>query len=296
MPSAPEGEFDGFLRARLDESVVLVEAAPCEVYVKGVAESIPEGCRAVVVPYAGVPPRTLELVAAHDGVALFNLHHNAAPTAELAMALLLAAAKRVVVLDRALRAGDWRPRYAEARDLLLEGRTAIVLGAGAVGSRVAKACSGLGMDVVALGRKTAHRLAGLLPQAHALVVCVPWTGETEGMIGAAELAALPDGAVVVNVARGPVVREQALYEALASGRLRAGLDVWYEYPKDEAARERTQPSTRPFFELDNVVMSPHRGGQADETERLRAEHLAGLLLALARGEEPDGRVDVKRGY
>lgn len=283
-----------FLRPLLDDAVEWVDGPPCDVLVKGVPEAIEDGVRAVVIPYAGVPKRTRELVAAHEGVALYNLHHNAAPTAELAMALLLAAARRVIPLDAALRRNDWRPRYEESRDLLLFGRTAVVLGHGAIGQRVAAACTGLGMAVVPVRRGGALREH--LPGAHALIVCVPWTAATEGMVGKEELALLPDGAVVVNIARGPIVDERALYEELAAGRLRAGLDVWYEYPKDEASRENTPPSRFPFGELKNVVMSPHRGGLTDETERLRAEHLAAVLNALARGDEPPGRVDLERGY
>ncbi len=98
-----------------------------------------------------------------------------------------------------------------------------------------------------------------LPAAHAA---------DDGLLGAAELALLPDGAVLVNIGRGPIVDERALYEGLRDGRPHAaGLDVWYSYPPDEAARANWPPSAYPFHELDNVVLSPHRGGAADETAR-----------------------------
>ena len=100
--------------------------------------------RAVVIPYAGVPKRTRELVAAHPGVTLHNLHHNAVPTAETAFALMLAAAKSVVPIDRALRRADWRPRYEQRQDLLLHGAKAVILGYGAIGHAIAGMCRGLG--------------------------------------------------------------------------------------------------------------------------------------------------------
>ena len=291
----PEGGFLQELAARI-EGVRLVDAVPCDVLVDGVPDrERAEGCRAIVIPYAGVPKKTREL-ASRLGVPLYNLHHNAAPTAEMAMALLLAAAKRVVPLDRALRADDWRPRYSDARDTLLSGKTVVILGHGAIGRRVAVACEGLGMEVVAVRRRDGVALSELLPRADALMICLPSTPETEGLIGTEELALLPDGALLVNVARGPIVDEQALYDALRSGRIAAGLDVWYEYPKKEDDRGRTPPSSLPFHELENVVMSPHHGGLTKETESLRARHLAGLLNALARGEEPESRVDLERGY
>jgi phosphoglycerate dehydrogenase-like enzyme len=93
------------------------------------------------------------------------------------------------------------------------------------------------------------------------------------------------------------VAEGALYHALSDGTLyAAGLDVWYNYPPDQAARAHTQPSAYPFHELDNVVMSPHRAGGSTETERLRMQHLAELLNAAARGESMPNRVDLEAGY
>ena len=264
---------------------------------------------ALVVPWAGIPDATRDLLREFPHVALHNLHHNALPVAELAIALLLAACKFVVPMDRALRAHDWTPRYQPNPSLLLQGRTALVLGYGAIGRQVARLCRGLGMEVVAVRRRPADgaggavRVAGiaelheLLPRAGAILVCLPFTPETEGLIGAAELALLPAGAVLVNVGRGPVVDEAALFEALRDHRLyAAGLDVWYNYPPDEAGRSNTPPSRYPFHELDNVVMSPHRGGGSTETERLRVVHLAEMLNAAARGEPLPNRVDLQAGY
>lgn len=128
------------------------------------------------------------------------------------------------------------------------------------------------------------------------MICLPLTDETKGLIGADELAQLAPGAVLVNTGRGPIVDERALFDALRAGRLRAGLDVWYRYPEDEAARAGTPPATLPFHELDNIVMSPHRAGLCAETERLRAVFLAEMLNAGARGEPMPGRVDLDAGY
>lgn len=97
--------------------------------------------------------------------------------------------------------------------------------------------------------------------------------------------------------RGAIVDEAALYEALRSGQLAAaGLDVWYNYPRDEAAQTNTPPSQFPFHELDNVVMSPHRGGDEAGIDTLRMQNLAELLNAAALGDEMSNRVDVSAGY
>jgi phosphoglycerate dehydrogenase-like enzyme len=268
--------------------------------------------RALIIPWAGIPETTRALMLGFPGIAVHNLHHNAGPVAELAIALLLAAAKFLVPLDRSMRAGDWTPRYESGPTLLLAGKTALVLGYGAIGRRVARLCRGLGMEVVATRRHapsppqrdgegilvaSAGALRDLLPRADVLLICLPHTPETDGLVAAGELALLPPHAVLVNVARGPIVDEVALYHALHEGRLyAAALDVWYNYPSREQERSHTPPSAFPFHELDNVVMSPHRGAASTETERLRMDHLAALLNAAARGEPMPNRVDLAAGY
>jgi len=267
--------------------------------------------RALVVPWAGISQETRSLVAEFPQIAVHNLHHNAAPVAEMAAALLLAAAKLVVPMDRSLRAGDWTPRYRPSPAVLLDGKTVLILGYGAIGRRAAAICRGLGMVVLATRRRPPHSaepdnpdqvfppeaLPKLLTRAAALLICLPHTPETDGLIGRAELAALPAGAVLVNVGRGQIVDEAALYQALRDGQLHAaGLDVWYNYPAGEDARKHTPPSAYPFHELDNVVMSPHRAGSTREIETLRMAHLAALLNAAARGEPMPNRVDLKAGY
>ena len=142
-------------------------------------------------------------------------------------------------------------------------------------------------------------LTDLLPQADVLMITLPLTACTEGMIGKAELALLPPRSVLVNVGRGQIVDEEALYRALRDGTVHAaGLDVWYTYPSDEASRLNTPPAAHPFHELDNVVMSPHRagGGGSQRVEELRMAHLARLLNAAAAGVEIPDRVDVDAGY
>ncbi len=262
---------------------------------------------ALIVPWAGLPEETRDLMHDFPHIAVHNLHHNAAPVAEMAVALMLAAAKLVVPMDRALRVHDWTPRYQPSPAILLEGKTALILGYGAIGQRVADLCRALGMKVMVIRRHVSalspdevyplDALHGLLPQTNVLIVCLPQTPETTGLIGERELALLPPGAVLVNVGRGPIVDEAALYQALRDGALHsAGLDVWYNYPADEAAQCHTPPSAYPFHELDNVVMSPHRAGGSDESEMRRMARLAGLLNTVARGEYMPNRVDLQAGY
>jgi phosphoglycerate dehydrogenase-like enzyme len=261
---------------------------------------------AVVVPFAGVPPETLGLLRDRPALRLYNLHHNAAATAEKALELLFAAARRTVPNDQALREGDWGGRGEVAVGVTLEGRQALVLGYGEIGRRVAQVLAALGMTVRATKRvvrrasdgpvdlHSPHALPKLLPRSDVLVICLPLTGETEGLIGADELAALPDGALLVNVGRARVVDEAALFEALRSGKLGgAGLDVWWQYPP--RGGRKGAPSQFDFASLGNVVMSPHCGGSTADSEKSRWAALADLLGRLAAGKPPRC-VDLEAGY
>jgi phosphoglycerate dehydrogenase-like enzyme len=253
-----------------------------------------------------VPERTLQLLSTRPQISVHNLHHNAAPTSEQALALLLAVAKRICPRDRALRRGDWSARYAEQRSLLLEGRTAVILGAGAIGRRLERMCQALGMPTECVGRAglveagkgdLRQGLHAVLPRAQVLLLALPLTAETKNLLTSIELALLPEGSVLVNIARGPVIDQWALHDALATGHLAgAGLDVWWNYPEDEAARLSCPPSDAPLQELDQVVMSPHLAGHTGRTEHLRAEHLAALLREIDCGNGDESRVDVARGY
>ncbi|UCC52386.1 MAG: hypothetical protein JSV68_00175 [Anaerolineaceae bacterium] len=265
----------------------------------------------LIIPWVGISPEIRELLAEYPQIAVHNLHHNAAPTAELAIALLFAATKFIIPYDRTLRQHDWSMRYLKSTPaLLLDGKTALILGYGAIGKRVAKACRAMGMSVLAVKRKPAqasdevaqeiHSLQALHtlpPRADALLICLPLTPQTENLIGEEELAMLPAKSVLINVGRGPIVDETALYTALRDGRLHAaGLDVWYSYPAGKESRSSTPPASVPFHELDNVVMSPHRGGDTAETGRLRMVHLAKLLNNAIEGKPLPNKVDLKSGY
>jgi phosphoglycerate dehydrogenase-like enzyme len=267
----------------------------------------------LIIPLGGVPHQTCKLMHEFPQISVHNLHHSAGPVAEMAVTLLLAAAKCIVPNDRALRSNDWSPRYRPNPWTLLEGKKALVLGYGAIGRRVAGMCRGLGMGVMATRRSTetlssdcpddvypSGELHNLLPRANALIICLPLTDETEGLIGKHELALLPKGATLVNVSRGPVVDEEALFQALQGGSLyAAGLDVWYNLPDSVSSRVNTPPSTYPFHELDNVVLSPHIAGGvlgAEDVEMRSVTAMAQLINAAARGETLPSRVDVRRGY
>ena len=282
---------------------ILIEGRPKEEQLQRVREG-----GAVIVPFAGVPPATAELLKTRKDLTLHNLHHNAPETAETAVALLLAASRRIVTADQALRKGDWTPRYTPEECVRLEGMKAVVLGMGNIGGRVAKVLEAMGLDVVGIRRQNAHDLEKELQTANILMITLPQTKETEGLITRKEIERLKPPRLLVNVARAQIVNEKDLYESLKDKTIHAaGLDVWYRYPKhpegivpgyfempEEA--KHTFPSEYPFHELDNLVMSPHRGGASAYAEVARIEHLAILIEAFATKGEMPNNVDLDAGY
>ncbi|ACU53051.1 D-isomer specific 2-hydroxyacid dehydrogenase NAD-binding [Acidimicrobium ferrooxidans DSM 10331] len=224
-----------------------------------------------------------------EGVTLCNargVHDDA--TAELAVALLLAATRGLSEFALAQHEGRWERRVMPS----LAGARVAIIGYGAIGRAIEARLAPFGVEIVRVARTPRFNpdvlafdeFAPILPTLAGIVVVVPLTDATRHLIDAALLARLPDGAVVVNVARGPVVDTEALVAELASGRLRAGLDVTDPEPL---------PPFHPLWHLPNVVLTPHVGGDVAglETrasalvERNVRRYMAGLpLLNVVRGE------------
>jgi len=286
--------------ARLIIDIATVNGdGPCGIYISGrpPEEDVDlSGLKAFIVPFAGVPERVRDFGRRHPDIAIYNLHFNALITAEMAVGLLIAAARNIASADRMLRQGVWRGRQTEDRNITLSGKHAVIYGFGSIGRQAAEILEALGMTVEGIRREHEHAdLIAALGRAHALVITAPSTDETRGSIGRTEILALRHPRLIVNVGRGDIVDEAALYDLCRSGDVAAGgIDVWYQYP-DETVPGPHWPSRFPFQDLGNVVMSPHRGGNGDDTEARRVAALAGLIRSIISGHDVRP-VDVKLGY
>lgn len=209
-------------------------------------------------------------------------------TADTAMALILMACRRLGEGERLLRAGRWTG-WAPTQMLgtHVTGLTVGILGMGRIGQAVARRCHfGFGMTVlyhnrspraVDLPARQVADLRELMRLSDVVVVAVPGGAETRGLVGVAELAAMRPAAVLVNVARGDVVEEEALIAALESGRIAAaGLDVYAREP-EVPARLRA---------LENVVLLPHLGTATLSVREAMGRMALENLLAFAEGREP----------
>jgi glyoxylate reductase len=239
----------------------------------------------------GVGVNHIDLAACRArGVAVTNTPGVlASATADLTMALLLAAARRVAEGDRVIRAGGWTendPSFLLGTEV--SGKTLGIVGFGQVGQQVARRARGFDLRVLYaaprdMGVAGAERapLDRLLAESDFVALCCPLTPETRGLVSRERLARMRPGAVLVNTARGPVVDDEAVAEALRSGRLAAaGLDVFPAEPQVPAA----------YLGLENVVLTPHLGSGSRETRAAMAGLVVEEVLRLGRGEPPRHRV------
>ena len=260
------------------------------------AEQITRSRHVKVIAKQGVGVDTIDLVAAKKrGIPILrNPGINSEAVAEMALALGLAATRRIVRFDRMLRAGDEiiRPKHL---GIEMAGRTVGIVGMGHIGTATARKWVGaFNAKIIAYSPRTplsawpdiphtrASSLEELLAQVDLLSLHLPLSAETRHMLSTKEFALMKKDAVLVNVARGGIVDEAALYEALKSGHLfGAGIDVF--------AKDPPQPDD-PLLSLPNVVATPHAAGGTFDTPERSSRGVAQQVIRVLQGLEPLHRV------
>ncbi len=257
--------------------------------------------RLLQLPGAGFDAIDFEAVPA--GCTICNVYEHEIGISEYIVAALLEREVRIARMDAALRRGEWRDGFVLGAPLHgeLHGKTVGFVGYGRIARETARRLAPFGVRVAARTRSPdpsgpgaelvadlagVDRLDDMLPEVDYLVITCPLTDATRGLIDARRLALLRGAAVVVNVARGPIIDEEALHAACRNGAIGGAIiDTWYRYPDPSGGRgPRCLPSRFPFETLANVVMTPHASGWSAGLLERRWTVIADNLLRLERGD------------
>src|SRR5205807_498032 len=281
-------ERSGLTGAALQEALRAADGVIVRSGTRITAELLENPGKLRAVVRAGVGVDNIDVAAAtRHGIVVMNTPGgNTVSTAEHTITLLMALARHIPTADASLRQGKWeRNKFVGTQ---LAGKTVGIVGLGRVGREVARRAAGMDMKVIGfdpflapdkaaqLGIESVADIDLLLPRCDFLTVHTPLTDETRNLIDARRLALLSRGARVLNCARGGIINEQALAEALRSGHLAgAAIDVFVQEPP---------PADHPLLKLPNVVVTPHLGASTVEAQESVAREAAQLLVDfLTRG-------------
>ena len=257
------------------------DAVICRSQPKITAEYLENPGKLRAIARAGVGVDTIDVPAAtRKGIVVMNTPSgNTVSAAEHTIALMFALARQIPAADAVMKAGGWdRNKFMGTQ---LAGKTLAVIGLGRIGQEVARRAKGLDMEVLGfdpfvtsaktaeMGLTPAANLAEMLPKADFFTLHIPLTPETKGLIGAKELALMKKSARVLNVARGGIIDEQALADALKAGTITgAGIDVFSAEPT---------PADNPLRGAPNIVLTPHLGASTSEAQENVAIEAAQLI-------------------
>jgi D-3-phosphoglycerate dehydrogenase len=286
---------DGANRAELLPGLASANAVLVRSATKMDAEAIAAAPNLKVIARAGVGLDNVDIPAATAaGVLVVNAPtSNIVSAAELAVSLLLAVARNVVPANLALKNGQWK--RSQFGGVELQDKTVGIIGMGKIGMLVAQRLAGFDMKFVAYDPYVKSAPSGgpeikmvsldeLLAESDFVTIHIPKTAETKGLIDTAALAKMKPTAFVINAARGGVLDESALFDALTAGTIAgAGLDVY-----------ATEPCTdSPLFALDNVVATPHLGASTEEAQEKAGVAVAESVVAAFAGTEVPGAVNAE---
>jgi len=251
--------------------------------------------RLLQVPLAGTDG--IDVSALPRGVTLCNAYGHEPALGEFAIMMMLAWRHRLFDIATSFREGSWSwsPMVGGAIRGKIGGQTVGVVGLGHIGHEVAWRAAALGCRVLAVNRTMREKPASvdhvfswieldrMLGECDIIVLSCALTPETTGLIDGRRLAAMKPSTFLINLARSPIVEEQALYHALRDGVIGgAALDTWWRYPS--AGDPAPRPSCYPFHELPNVIMTPHCSPRTDGTIERRSRDVARNIDRFVRGE------------
>lgn len=256
------------------------------------------------IPFAGLSPELRRTLSCRPGVTVANTHVASEYVAEHVFACLFRLNRNLESFDRYMR----RPRalrrsIPDQQIVTLRGKTMGVVGRGHLGTAVERIGTAFGTrvrtythaDFRAEGPGRKERLLAFLSDCDFVVLAVPLTEETTGLLAEEELSAMRPEALLINVSRGEIVQEKALYRALKKKTIRgAAVDTWYNYRDGFFNPDR--PYTRNFRRFPNLVMTPHVACRSRELDLMRIEEIRNFIRTVHRGESPASLVNLQAGY
>lgn len=279
-----EADLSESLARHRPAAILLRGSPPLNAAVLGAAK----GLKIIAKHGAGVDSVDIAAATRHGIAVMVAGGANADAVAEHTLSLMLALTRELPRFDREARAGEWRNLHQYVRDFRT--RTVGIVGYGQIGERAARLAQACGATVVIHTRSKVEPPAGMIvePDLDRFLESVdivslhcPLTDKTRGLIGAAQFARMKPGAILINTARGPVVDENALIDALRSGRLAgAGLDTFAVEPPDP---------DNPLFKLQNVIVTPHIAAVTTDAMVRMGTIAASNIICWLRGEVHDPR-------
>lgn len=271
----------------------------------------------IQVPWTGSEKLDFDLLKNYPHITVSNSHSNSPVIAEHAVALLLASTKRIVYRDSHMRKNDWTPRYEpKMYSYMVSGKKLGIIGFGAIGVKVAKIMkNGFGMKIHAIRKSirndedeklcdflgTFDDLNTVLGECDFFILSLPLTKDTKGLISFNEFRLMKKDAVIVNISRGPIIDEKALYESLKAEKIIAAIDTWYNYPENwvdfsKAQRSQSVNQNYPFEELDNIIMSPHSAFKIEDIGNQTSKDIIENIILISKGRRPKNLINLDFHY
>ncbi|MEM7106144.1 MAG: NAD(P)-dependent oxidoreductase [Bacteroidota bacterium] len=266
-------------------------------------------CKMMLVPGHGVKKNVdlFKALGIDHKINLVNSHGNALATAQHTLAILFTLSNRTNFYHQLMKNGGWRPTDKTGPTTLIHHKTVGLLGYGAINKRVHQLMQGFDVNFKILKRTlssddtkngfyNSEALHEFLEAVDILIIGIPLTQSTKGLIGKKELKLLGKSSMLVNVSRGSIIKQKALFNALKKRQIAgAAIDVWYEYQPEPDKKGRKYPYKYPFHKLDNLVLSPHRGGSPLENP-YRFEDVIDNLIRFAEGRPLKNIINLEREY
>lgn len=279
------------LEKRVDAGITFTEdISQAEVAVSGrlADEDIHDGLKAMVIPYVGYNQVNQSLLV-KKGVKLYNTQVNGVFVAERALGLCLSLMGKIAYDFDQLKQGKWSTYKAPSEWVSIRGKKVGLLGYGVIGQAIHDMLRPFACKVYTIDRKKDYKdaflvssLVELIEEVEILFVQVPLNKETKHMINQDLLLRMQDK-YLINVARGEIIEEKALYKALKDGVLKGfASDVWYQYPKKRT--EERMPSAYPILDFEHVVATSHSSGNVEGIDELTYDDLAKRLNRFSKGD------------